>query len=391
MDKIKMKHFLFVLGLCLPLVYQNCAQSPENADELNSATAYKSGLPFAFDTKVDTIGYMSCSDISSDVNPRAYFSFRVGAYNPATGGLSVTQDFINQTTYYSNTDRGRALAESARNSATLLSLSIRKATDLQSLWTNGDVAVPGEDLDAMLPVLESDQIAGPVAAGKAGVRINYFPGAGDKRLLEGSLRFMKSEDDSRALRDTLDNKSAFLVTGYSDTPDEGDTILRSPSNFNDSTGGEPSKTAVYGTGYGVGFGLANGMSSGDRRVLAQTGVSEINLENGAVSSTNWVCAQNYQFIVVRPEDIKAQKANCGTGPDSASTPAQRSALRAIRRVLRVEDWYVDVINHCVVPKDTGDICYGANIGTRAIQYGAAQCTNTSATACPHFVSVCLRQ
>jgi hypothetical protein len=243
----------------------------------------------------------------------------------------------------------------------------------------------------MLPALESDEIAGPLGSLKPGVRLNYFPGSGDKRLLEGSLRFLKSENDSRGLRDTLDNKSAFLVTGFSDTPDPGETILRSPSNFNDATGGEPSKTAVYGTGYGVGFGLANGQTAGDRRVLATTGVSEINLENGAIANGNWVCAQNYQFIVVRPEDIKSHKANCFTGVDSAANASQRAALRAIRRVLRVEDWYVDVVNHCVVPKDTGDYCYGANIGTRTIQYGLAQCTNTTATACPHFVSVCMRQ
>ena len=98
---------------------------------------------------------------------------------------------------------------------------------------------------------------------------------------------------------------------------------------------------------------------------------------------------------MRPQDVVNRLVICNATVDSYSDTNSQAALTAIRRVLRVEDWWVDTANHCIMPKNTGDYCYGGDIGTSAIAYPAAaannSCINNSTTAvCPHFVSVCIR-
>src|ERR1035437_9032143 len=103
---LKLRHFFLAAGILFLALYQNCAQDPAT-DSLNSASSYEEGLPFAYDAKIDTLAYMSCSEMAAgSYDPRAYFSFRAVAYNSATGGLGMTPAFRAATSYYSNTDRG---------------------------------------------------------------------------------------------------------------------------------------------------------------------------------------------------------------------------------------------------------------------------------------------
>ncbi|NJL24730.1 MAG: hypothetical protein HC902_05885 [Calothrix sp. SM1_5_4] len=81
---------------------------------------------------------------------------------------------------------------------------------------------------------------------------------------------------------------------------------------------------------------------------------------------------------------------CNATVDRYSNTTQQQALSVIRRVLRVEDWFVDMDNRCIMPKRTGDYCYG-DLNGRTIQYGVASCLNSTTTVCPHFVSVCIRR
>ncbi len=392
---LKLRHTLMATAVFLPLIYQNCAPAPQEGESVSSSKSFTSTLPFAYQSKMDTIAYMSCSNIEDAVNTRAYFTFRVGAYNSATGGLSLTPEYRKATEFYTTTNRGRALADSERNNNILMSLSIRDARNLQ-LPFKGDAegpAMPELDIDTFLPPLTSNEIAGALAGAGEGVQLNYFPGDASKRLIEASLRFFSSEGAMDNVRSQLGSQNALLVAGYSTSDDDTDQGLRGPEDYaSDSEVGTPSKSRVYGSGYRVNFGLGGNMSSAPLRVLARGGISEIDLQSGDDVEASWNCDQTYQFMIVRPEDKSASpaKATCFTGVDAPTSAAQAQTLAAIRRVLRPEDWYVDLNRRCVVPKTTGDYCYGSTLGTRSIRYYDTSCTESNSIACPHFVSVCIR-
>jgi hypothetical protein len=383
-SRLKLRHAVFTAGIGLLLAYQNCAQAPNDTDtDLNSS--YQTSLPFAFKAQVDTLAYMSCLDMSDAVEKRAYFTFRLGAYRNTVAGLSLTDDFRTATQYYTTTDRALAFAQSDHNAGARLTLSIRDRGNYQSLWSTS-TTLPQYELDSFLPPLEGEEIAGPLAATTKGQFVNYFPGSSDKRLIEASLRFYKSKGDMDNTRATLEG-NGLLAVAYAASADELDTALRGPGDFDE--GATSTAKYVYGSGYQVSFSLANNIAgqpfqNGERRVL--TSVSEKNLETGVSNGSSiWDCAN--RFMIVRPEDAVGR---CNTGVDRYANATQQKQLEAIRRVLRVEDWFVDMTHLCVVPKRTGDYCYGKNLGTRTIQYSAVTCVDNGTQACPHYVSVCIR-
>lgn len=382
---LKMRHAFAVVAATLVLVYfQNCAQvEPSGTDEMSSSATFEDGLPLAFDAKLDTISYMSCSQMGEGTyEKRAYYSFRAGAYNPATGGLMMTPEFRQTTRFYTPTDRARVFGSSYINSNTRLSLSVRQTGNYQSPWKEGTLRV-GEELESFLPPLDSAAVAGPLAASQDGQLINYFPGSHSQRLMEASLRFLQFENTAKLTRDTIDSRAALLVAGYTNSSDEMDTKLKGP-------GGTPADK-VYGTGYYLRFSLPVGYSSGERRVLsASGGVEEMDLQSNVVKTANWDCGTNFQFMVIRPEDKAAGRVLCDAIVDRYDNTTEQAALAAIRRVLRVEDWYVDLKKKCIMPKRTGDYCYGPLNG-RTVQYGVASCLNGTTTMCPHFVSVCVKR
>lgn len=390
------------------MTYTNCAQAPDETTSTEQSS-FADGLSFAYVEKADTIAYMSCSEVKESVNQRAYFTFRVGAYQSCqpvpgfvsssctpTGGLTMSDAFRKSTAYYSTQDRAR-LFTGAVNGDTRLNLSVRLRGNLQSMYRESSSSVSGANIDSFLPPLSGAEIAGPLAGVKTGYLMNYFPGATDKRLMEASLRFYKFENIMKTTRTNLagGGDPAYLVMGYSESSDELEEKLRVPATVNGAPFANLSTTAqaryAYGTGFALSFALPNGYSGGEQRVLSSTVTpQEIDLATNQPRASSWDCSTGYQFVIVRPEDLSA--VSCRRGPDQYRDANQQKALAYIRRVLRVEDWYVDMDNHCVVPKRTGDYCYGdpAKQG-RTIQYTTAACTNAGSTLCPHFVSVCVRR
>jgi len=378
------------------LVFQNCTSPPEEsslssaAGSSTSSQNYQLTLPLSVTGQLDTVAYMSCSEIKDSVEKRAYFTFRAGAYSSGTGGLHLTPEFREKTKYYSATERARAFSASEVNGDTRFSLSIRSALDYQSPWISEELRV-GEEIEALLPPLDAAAIAGPLAASAPGTLINYFPGAHEKRLVEGSLRFYKFENVMKDTRNKLEGGGntpgrSLLVAGFSGSSDELNTSLRGPGTG--AAAGEANP--VFGKGYFLQFALpAVSPQGGERRVLSS--VNEVDLQTSPPSPTNsqWDCSSTFQFQIVRPED-KAAGVGCDATVDRYNSEAERIALVAIRRVLRVEDWFVDLPHRCVIPKRTGDYCYGALQG-RTIQYGQLSCTNGTTTLCPHYVSVCIRR
>lgn len=382
---LKMRHVFAVAALtCVIFYFQNCAQVEPGNDTESSTKTFEDGLPLAYDAKLDTISYMSCSQMgeSPAVEKRAYYSFRAGAYNPATGGLAMTNEFRQATRFYAPADRARVFGGSFINSNTRLSLSIRQTGNYQAPWKEGNLRV-GEELESFLPPLDSAEIAGPLAASQDGQTINYFPGSQTQRLMEASLRFYGFENTAKLTRDTVDSRQALLVAGYSNSTDEMDTRLKGP-------GGTPNDK-VYGTGYYLRFSLPVGYQSGERRVLsASGGVEEMDLQTNIVKTANWDCSTNFQFMVIRPEDKASGAVLCDAVVDRYDNTTEQAALAAIRRVLRVEDWYVDLKKKCIMPKRSGDYCYGPLNG-KTVQYGSATCINDATHMCPHFVSVCVKR
>lgn len=383
---LKMRHAIAASVIGLILVFQNCAQvDPGENDGTSSASSFESGLPFAYDAKLDTLSYMSCSqmvDQAVNVEKRAYFSYRAGAYSATTGGLKLTDEFRQATRFYAPADRARLFSTSEKNASTRLSLSIRQASNYQVPWKEGEFRI-GEEIESLLPALDSAVIAGPLSASQPGAMVQYFPGSHTHRLLEGSLRFYNYENTSKLTRDNLDSRASILVAGYQNSSSEMDTALRGPE------GQKADK--VYGTGYYLRFALPVGYTSGERRVLSPNGgVEELDLLTNSIKTANWDCGTNYQFMIIRPEDKAAGVVLCDAMVDRYDNATEQAALNAVRRVLRVEDWYVDIKRRCVIPKRTGDYCYGPLNG-RAIQYGSASCLNGTTSMCPHFVSVCIKR
>jgi hypothetical protein len=116
-------------------------------------------------------------------------------------------------------------------------------------------------------------------------------------------------------------------------------------------------------------------------------ITELNLEdrNDRTDIKPWACPVSLQFRIVRPGDSAAP---CNADPDPAVLSDE---LQLVRRSLRVEDWYVDLANRCIVPKKyQGKGCYGDR---QTVQYNlSAQCTpGTNTQDCVHWTSICHRQ
>lgn len=376
--RLKLRHGFTAAILLSVFSFQNCSTPMEEdfATDLNSG-AYKFNLPHAYEAKVDTIAHMSCSNIATNLPRRAYFTYRVGAYNSTSGGLTLSARFREATKFFSTRERAEALSQSGANANTRLNLAIRSQANMDAILKEGSLVV-GEEIESLLPPLDSPEIAGPLAGLAPGAMMNYFPSSGSQRLMEASLRFYRAEASVKDSRNRLaagaSDSAALLTVGFSDSSDEGNQVLRKP---------------MAGKGYRLQFSLPYGYSMGEARVIAGI-AEERDLATNQNQAGMWDCSANYQFMVVRPEDKANGRVICNAYVDRSDNMNEEAALRALRRVLRVEDWYVDIKNHCVMPRGTGDYCYG-NMEGQTVQYGTAYCGGTPGAVCPHFVSVCIRR
>ena len=166
------------------------------------------------------------------------------------------------------------------------------------------------------------------------------------------------------------------------------------------------KKKAYGRGYQVDFrmGLGIELASSSARPIFTKGIhrvinsiQEVDLLKRSASEADirpWSCPTENSFIVVRSEDITAAKVNCARTLDPLTpTEKDRASLTALRRVLRVEDWWIDLERRCIIPKSTDANCYGTMPTTTTpptVKYDGGDCT-ANGFLCPHYVSVCVRQ
>jgi len=409
--RIKLGHIVFLVIVGLLGTFQNCSQSLDTTgqDMLSQA---QTNLPFAYVATADTISYMSCSRMPTTLDTSAYFSLRVGAYN-AGAGLSLTSGFQQATQYYSPVNRGQALSQSTANSGATLQLSVRQLGNYQNVLSGaGSAVAPGLDTGPFLSELDTNPMASQLGSLINGAFNNYFQGSflnftGGTGLMQSSLIFMESETATLSVRQHLNNRQAILALTFTESAASGDTSARAPAGASDAN-------VVYGTGYLLQFSAPPaypGWATSDQRVLSS--VTEMDLGGGTLPQPahSWTCSASDQYKIVIPTDVFPTSTGsnfvCLKQPDpqlSSLSAADQARLTAIRNVLPVSSWYVDLANHCVVPKNSAALtsCYGdrsqilQNGVPVNIEYTSGSCTAFDQSTqvignCPHWVSVCTRQ
>lgn len=390
---LKMKHpksvkFLGLasgLTLAVLLLFQNCSGTEEQKKD-EASMGDSAGFPF--ETDIDTLSYMSCSRTGTAANPRAYYTFRAGAYQ--AGGIGLSPAFISNTN--SAGQRSETLQSSSNNSGSYLQMSIRQRNSYQTVLGGNSGIQEGYHFYNFLDTLSAPVLADRLGRLGGGEKVNYFSGTSglDGKLVEGSLRFFDGETQSAAVRNYLMNDMLIGMT-YSMPGSSDGWTARAPDMA------DPKK--VYGKGYKVNFKLWGSQASGINRLLQ--GVTEMDLVTGlpASNKVRWDCNAYDAYIIVRAQDVPGYCSAVADPRPSALSSADRLRLEKIRRVLRVEDWWVDLARGCVVPKNApnggGGACYGAGAAAQTVIQYAVGAPNSGVTTCdvntcPHYVSVCTR-
>lgn len=373
------------------LLLQNCTQPVAN-DGPSELEKLAEELPFSYDAKIDQIAHLSCSDLKQDQNlgfsQSAYFTIRAGAYR--NGGLQLNDDFYSSVGRKPIDKQKEVLSMSPANGGTVLQLSMRSRSGYQTLNTRTGTVVQGQDYSNMLAPLGIPEVSDLLVNLPQGSMVRHVRSgrAGGYRF-EGDLIFT---DNYQLWNDfkTKMNSSFLLAMTYTHggTGNDKDYSARAPSDFGFST--EPRDRSVYGMGYELGFSVPAGRSTNYPYSVIQN-VTEKSLQNRQVSGS-WTCPASLQLRVVRAEDAGSALANCRkmVDPTNLST-AEKFRLDVIRNSFRVEDWYVDLANSCVISKRP-ESCYGPT--TTQVAYALSDpCTVTGEAGkghCMAYASICYR-
>ncbi len=397
-------HFRWIMSVGVLIVssssvfiFQNCA-GPEAPTEKDDETLpIVSGLaekaPFAYDGFFDTLGYMSCSDLTSKTfNPSTYFTFRAGSYR--AGGLKLKDNYFARFAEEIETkeEKLELLTTSPANTRTQAQLSIRNLANFQNVFTQNGTPVDGEDFQNLLPGLGTEEMTEYVLSLPTGQRIRYMRnGLVTGTRFEASLNFGDSYSLAEGVRNYLSSEAVLSLT-FMDLKSASRVVAKGPADIDPNAPDQ--RRSVYGKGLIVRFRQptpSSGALYGQFPAHTLREVSELSLEDRTDSSQikAWTCPTSLQFRIVRPQDLVNADAHCTTPVDPAVVDP---TLRMVRRILRVEDWYVDMTNRCIVNKKfQGTGCYGSD--DYIVQYDTSKpCTNgNSKEQCVHYASICYRQ
>lgn len=402
-------------GICAAFVllvsFQNCGKAGFDSDldstldtgltdaelaaKYGEATGAKvSAIPFAFDAGFDTITYNSCAD-SHLRNNASFFSLKAGAYS--TGGIKLTNTFFdyadtNFKPVYPATSLSEAqykeyLADSPTNNGAVAVAAIRVKNSLTDVYSESGKITLWKDVIPMVGVLTDSLVMD--AYSQKGVTANYFPFSPESRVMEASMSFNSSETLANEFRNVFMGAGVFTV-GFMET--NGEIYqLRNPAATT------PVKTA-YGKGYSLTFSnvaVSGAAVNNPNNVLA--GIAEYDLQSPTTVVKNWDCSRKY--AVVRAQDASSL-CPAQTYSDIAGNSSYRTELEIVRRHLRADQWDVNVVAGCVVPKG-GVSCYKEESINDApvVEYDLTkECFRENGSysgappnsRCLHWVTICTR-
>jgi hypothetical protein len=361
--------------------FQNCG-TPRGGGMLGS-TALKA--PFAYDISVDHMAYMSCSgQQGGSLDPSAYFTYRVGAYGE-NSGIRIHPDFLEYTEHLDKDDQARLLRESPMNQGAIPQLAVRSASSVQNILL-GSGASPRPNLDHQTllgDLTHPTFLIGMLNGRVPGEWIRYIPGIKGLwgKRVEASVSYYDSESLADYVRQQTMNNGALLALTYKSTLKGTGELARTPAEFHLDPREEDFQY-VFGKALRMTY-KQHGASSSTKPMRVLASVETLNLIDRSVDSREiWSCPTGLAYRIVRDKD---SAEHCPKIPDPANPDAN---IQALRRLLPVEDWWLNTIKGCVVSKKGGD-CYDPGIIT--ITYDSnADCGGSGQPHCSHFVSMCRR-
>jgi len=419
--------------------FQNCTPAVPfgNVDYFSSLV---SSPHFPYEAGLDQLAYMSCSEQSDVGNDGTFFTFKAGAYDHL--GLRISQTYRDNVVKVDDQNVAFALQESTFSAGTRLQLAIRSLDNLQLTYIdqeNGVSGLDGFDFNNFFPPMGTQLLAETLWFMQPNDYLRVFAGAQSISNLrfEGRLQFMKSQLMENDLRSFLSNRGVITLTFAT----QGEITPIGPGSYNDLVVvGDGSTPAPIGGAIGsakVGTEKVGIASAGLSQNLAQnvfgmgiqpqfkqpltslggnpgpdmpprvlSRVQDIIIDerlNGQIPRT-WSCPDSMQFMIVLPGDATYTDVNdneitrCAMLPDP---PVLSAEMRRIRQSLLAEDWFIDPIRRCAVPKadhvEQGS-CYGRNSQTQRTHlinydsYPTQGCGfGNPAGLCPHYASICFRQ
>lgn len=404
-----------VASSALVFLFQNCGKAGFDA-QLDSSTDYGltdaelvakygeataakvQGIPFALDSSFDTITYNSCAD-SQLANNSAFFSLKAGAYS--TGGVKLNTEFFDYAdqnfspvypeTSLTENQYKEYLADSPINNGAVPTMALRVKNSLTDVYVQngaGTSVTLNKDVIPLVGNLTDSLLMDSYAT--KGITAHYFPFSPEQRILEGALNFNSEESLADDFRNVLMSSGVLALT-YLPNNSEANAV-RSPS------GGETSVKSAYGKGYSLTFApfpVSGAAATNPNHVLSQ--VVETDLANPGVGGRTWSC--NHVYAVVRAQDA-ATLCPPQSYSDIQNNSNYRAELDLMRRHLRADQWDINVVNGCVVPKGSVSCYKEESIENAAlVEYDLTkECFRpngsyfgaTPSSKCMHFVTVCTR-
>ncbi len=300
----------------------------------------------------------------------AYYTFRVGAYANGSG-IRFSDEFLNATQDLSPMQRVESLGQNTQNRGSVLQLSVRKESSYVTVFSEGSSASQGTTTQNILEPLDSsvlaEQIAGLLPI-KESTTLPGFHGLSE-RTVEGSVRFLRGEGLAQGLRNSITNDRFILTLLYGDTEAGNELAPKGPDMAR----------KVYGSGFRPTFGYGHALARSLHWEIHRTtpreasrerlnGLSEINLLDGRNTNRAWICPPELRFLGGAGRGLGCStRSRAGILRTSVVNPNAlsgnlRIAYDVARTVLRPEDWHVDVVRRCVVPRKSTTACYEQDQG-----------------------------
>lgn len=356
---------LFVGIVVLLFSFQNCGGPIEVED---SASGASKSVPFAYDTQIDTIVYLSSSlgTSGSPSSPPPLFTYKVGSYRPGSG-VRLTDDFLNST----SGDRAAALANSYVNAGVYPQVSVMRVTGyfgaltgLGPLFTSLSAAPTSTALASaaggrIIPSATGRKFEGVVGMSSFDETLQYqFRAAADGTV---PLQPLSSAEEQ-----------AYIALGI--------TYRHPKANILGTADGYP-----YGSFIQIRF---NG------RVMSEA--IEADFLKPDVVKAYYTCPSSLVFKVVRYED-RGPYTTCNTGivqgpeyqQDATPTAENVNAYNTLRAILPATQWAIDPNNKCIVSKVSGVTGYASTFEPSLVIYSTTP--TCVGAACAQFLSVCQKQ